>query len=152
MTDHSIQGMLDRFAIRETIEAYSNCVNRRDWENLARVFTSDGAWIVRSPGMDLDIAGAANIANTIAEALKHAELFVQFPSAVSVVVTGDTATATSVINEVLSFGGTRKFLYGHYDDKLVKEDGRWKFRERRFRCFYQADEPLPGQVVPVAID
>lgn len=119
----------DRLAIRELIEDYADAVNRRNAPDWASTWSEDAQWFIR----DRCPVGRDAIA-----ALWHEKVapiaavrFTATPGAIEVV--GDTATARVWVVEDLELGkGRRRLIHGRYDDELIRQDGGWRFRRRRY--------------------
>ena len=60
-------------------------------------------------------------------------------------VEGDTATSVCYLDadSVSPTNGGRTFVGGRYLDKLVRQDGKWVFRERRIIIDYQSTLSAP---------
>ena len=75
-----------------------------------------------------------------------------FPFAVYLVqpandeVNGDKGTCRSYVTEILSTtDGTSFRVYGCYNDEVIREDGKWVFKSRRYSRLYQGPVDLSGQ-------
>lgn len=130
----------DRLAIRELIDSYSDAVTQRDADAWGANWTEDSRWCLPDLGVPAwtEILGKAKI---VAEWIKmmgdfHGEegdpavcSFICTPGAME--VSGDAATARSYSSEVfIDERGRTLETKGQYDDKFVKLDGQWFFKER----------------------
>jgi len=125
-----LRALEDRAAIERLLLDYGRTLDGRDSAGYAALFARDGVWI--APGFETRGPAAIKamidrmFANVPASATSH------LMSNFWIEVDGDRATASSRFslfapNET---GGPRIRLSGHYDDELVREDGRWRFLRR----------------------
>jgi hypothetical protein len=131
--EQRVQELADREEIRELIARYAQHVVRR--RSMAHMFTADGALIVRLPGFPVHEArGHEALDKLFNGAIASPALSMPAVHNVAIQVTGDEAIATSWIELHVSndehpdgnvFAGS-----GTYDDRLRREDGRWKFVQR----------------------
>lgn len=139
----------DRLAIRDIIDSYSNAVSRRDWDLLSDIFAENGIWRVRGVGEDREVESRAAVVEAVSSVVSSFEFLVQMPHAPNIVLSGDTATATTVMQEIVRVNAdTGLALYGIYYDRLVRTESGWKFAERRFQAVHINPSPLGGVVVP----
>jgi hypothetical protein len=149
IADHSI----DHLAIRSLLDGYTDAVNRRDWGALEKFFAQDGVWDCGGPdlpGMSFRFEGANGCAKGIAGLVAPMDLCLQSNHAPAIVVSGDRATASSTINElVIAPGATsRTTIWGMYFDQIVRgADGEWRFKERKFRFAWVDAAGNTGQVI-----
>lgn len=122
--------ILDRLAIRERIEAYSDAVFRHDADAWIACWAEDPVWSL--PGAE--VRGRAVIRGAWEQAMAGFKLAAFFAVPGVVEVNGNTATARVYTQEILELaaGGMRRII-GAYDDELVKEGGAWVFKSRRYR-------------------
>jgi SnoaL-like domain len=149
--EQRVQELADREEIRELIARYAQQVVRR--QSMAHMFTADGALIVRLPGFPVhEVRGHAALDKLFGSTITSAAMSMPAVHNVSIQVTGDEAIATSwielhVTNDADSDG--RAFAgSGTYDDRLRRENGRWKFvmREANVRVVgaVQRAKPIVG--------
>jgi ketosteroid isomerase-like protein len=132
----------------DVVNRYSDAANRRDVESILELWTDDGVWDV-GPPISLLCEGRAAIAEVLAR-IRSFELLVQVPSPVVVRVDGDVARAHVTIQETTRGPepGVGWRLTGIYEDELVRELDRWRFKRRTLRIVH-ADRPAPlGTVRP----
>jgi ketosteroid isomerase-like protein len=136
----SVEARLQRLEaaeeIRVLLEHYIELNESRDYPAYSQLFAKDGELVLRrgrasGPAAILklmqDSFGAANASpNDLLRGSKH------ILSNVKIQVTGDTATATSQWTLLLKGEGDKPTISqtGHYGDKLVRENGVWKFQQR----------------------
>ena len=120
----------DRIAIRERIESYGDAVFRRDETAWAACWAEDSAWDL----MGTRVSGKANIVATWRGAMAGFSSVAFFSTPGAVNVEGDCAEArTYTLEFLVETGGKARRVIGQYDDRLVKQGGRWLFAERSYR-------------------
>ena len=139
----------DRLGIRELIDSYSDAVTQRDAEAWGANWAEDSRWCLPDLGVPEwnEILGKKKIVEEWTRMMGdfHGDedapavcSFLCNPGAME--VTGDTATARSYSTEVfLDEKGRTLETKGQYDDKFVKIDGAWYFKERVWTLFPIAD-------------
>ena len=138
--------MLDEIAIQQTLNRYTEGACRRDWEQVMSTFTPDGTWEI--PGLGARYDDHAVIRNVMASFVGQMAYFVQINSPAVISVTGDKATAHSIIRECGKFADRDEALeiLGRYKDELIRTADGWKFTRRVFYAFGQHRFPLlPAQ-------
>jgi uncharacterized protein (TIGR02246 family) len=125
-----LQQLLDKEEIRTLLLEYGRHLDNRDFAAYSKLFAQDGEWV----GGFGSVAGPANIQafmeknmGTGPNRAKSYHLLSNF----AITVNGDTATAWSRWAFVVP--GTQGAVIaqaGRYDDTLVREDGRWRFKRR----------------------
>jgi uncharacterized protein (TIGR02246 family) len=130
----SLSTRLQRFEDKEEIQSllldYGRHLDNRDFAAYSQLFAKDGEWV----GGFGTVSGPANIQAFMEKAMgtgpnraKNYHLLSNFVISVN----GDTATAWSRWAFVVP--GERGAVIsqaGRYDDTLVRENGRWKFKRR----------------------
>jgi len=149
--EQRVRELADREEIRELIARYAQHVVRR--RSMAHMFTPDGTLIVRMPGLPVHEArGHAALDKLFQGAVASPALSMPAVHNIAIQVNGDEATATSWIELHVSndahpdghvFAGC-----GTYDDRLRRENGRWKFVQRdanvRIVGAVQRTKPIVG--------
>jgi len=143
-----LQVLEDREAIRAVLEEYVGYNESRDYRAYAKLFASSGELILRrgrATGPDnIHAMMEENFGGAIApdSPLNNASHIL---SNVIIDVDGDTATASSRWTLVIEGDPQPGVLQaGFYLDKLVRENGRWKFQQRLIRRQIPFD-PAPAQ-------
>jgi len=130
----------DRLAIRELIEGYADAVCQADAAAWGALWAEDGVWEMPDYPQFGTITGKEPIVSMWQAAMAQypGVLFVATPGAI--VVTGNDAVARSYTSEVYDDKQTGKTTRdrGLYDDLLVKRDGKWLFKRRRFKKLHSA--------------
>jgi hypothetical protein len=141
MTRHaaiSASETADRLAIRELIEAYAHCADRRDAKGQMALFTADTHFAVymnaKDPKPSQELHTREALAPVFAE-LNQYEATTHFVGQSSVfTLTNDRGTgeAYCLAHHVTVKGGNRRLMLAslRYLDTFVKIDGAWLFAER----------------------
>jgi ketosteroid isomerase-like protein len=122
--------MSDITAIQQLLNLYTEAASRADWTAVTSCFTEDAIW--ETPAGKIE-GRAASIAK-MQELVAGFDYIVQLNAPGVITVTGDTATARSVIRECGKLKGqdvAMEFL-AHYNDKIVRTADGWKFTHKHF--------------------
>jgi ketosteroid isomerase-like protein len=129
----------DRLAIRELIEAYAHCADRRDAKGQMSLFTADTHFVAymnakeATPSQELHSREA--LAPVFAELNKYEATTHFLGQSTIFTLTEDSATgeAYCLAHHVTLEGGKRRLMLAslRYLDTFVKTDGSWLFAERR---------------------
>jgi hypothetical protein len=134
----SITQAADRLAIRELIEAYAHCADRRDAKGQMVLFTGDTHFAVymnaKDPKPSQEVHSREALAAVFAE-LNQYQATTHFVGQSTVfTLTRDRATgeAYCLAHHVTVNGGQRSLMVAslRYNDTFVKMDGAWLFAER----------------------
>jgi SnoaL-like domain len=158
-TDAEVQQWLDRLAIQDLINRYSDAVTRADWDQCEAVYAPDVLW--ESPGLGLRCEDRAAFMEMM-RATSNDGLLIQTPHASVITLTNtDHARAKTTIHEFirgLSIDGVQTDFeqYGVYFDEIERIDGDWKFTHRLFVPLYRGEcgpgEILASRVSPLRAD
>ena len=141
---HAMRGTIaseddtDRLAIRELVDAYAHCADRRDARGQMALFTEDTVFHVfmdgQSPEPTYVLHGRDALAPVFA-ALNQYRATTHFNGQSTVRLDGDRATGESYcIAHHLTVDGEKRTLMLasiRYLDRFVKQDGAWLFAERK---------------------
>jgi len=128
----------DRLAIRELVEAYAHCADRRDAEGQMALFTAETHYVVymnaRDPIPSQELHAREALAPVFAE-LKQYEAATHFVGQSTLfTLTGDRATGETycLAHHVTVEGEKRRLMVAslRYLDTFAKTDGAWLFAER----------------------
>jgi hypothetical protein len=140
----------DRLAIRELIDAYAHCADRRDPKGQMALFTADTRFLVfydptaAEPSQELH--GRESLA-PVFDDLNRYVATMHFNGQSTISLDGDRATGESYcLAHHLSVGedGRRTMMIAsiRYLDDLVKQDGQWLFAERRLMVNWTETRPF----------
>jgi SnoaL-like domain len=128
----------DRLAIRELIEAYAHCADRRDAKGQMALFTADTRFVVhmnaKDPKPTFDLHSREALAPVFAQ-LNQYDATTHFVGQSTIfTLTNDRGTgeAYCLAHHVTVEGGNRRLMLAslRYDDTFVKLDGAWLFAQR----------------------
>jgi SnoaL-like protein len=147
--DFSLQEAADRLAIRELVDAYASCADRRDVEGQMSLFTADTEFLVymdsRNAIPTQEIRGRDGL-RPVFENLKTYEATTHFNGQSTVTCTRDSATGVSycLAHHLKVDGPHRSLMIAsiRYLDQFVKMDGHWYFRQRKLMVDWIDARPL----------
>ena len=128
----------DRLAIRELVEAYAHCADRRDAKGQMSLFTTDTHFVVymnaKDPKPSQDLHSCEALAPVFAE-LNQYDATTHFLGQSTITsLTNDRATgeAYCLAHHVKVDGAGRRLMVAslRYLDSFAKIDGAWLFAER----------------------
>jgi len=128
----------DRLAIRELIEAYAHCADRRDAKGQMSLFAVDTHFVVfmnaKDPKPSMELHSREALAPVFAELNKYDATTHFLGQSTILTLTNDRATgeAYCLAHHVTVDGGKRRLMLAslRYLDTFVKIDGAWLFAER----------------------
>jgi hypothetical protein len=142
MTSHttiSPQEAANRLAIRELVDAYAHCADRRDARGQMDLFTEDTRFLVfydlTSEEPSQELHGRESLA-PVFDDLNQYVATMHFNGQSTISLNGDQATGESYcLAHHLSVAedGQRTLMVAsiRYLDQFVKQNGQWLFAERR---------------------
>jgi hypothetical protein len=128
----------DRLAIRELIEAYAHCADRRDAKGQMSLFTADTRFVVymnaKDPTPSMDLRSREALAPVFADLNKYDATTHFLGQSTIFTLTADRGTgeAYCLAHHVTLDGGKRRLMVAslRYLDTFVKMEGAWLFAER----------------------
>ena len=128
----------DRLAIRELVEAYAHCADRRDAKGQMALFTSDTHFVVfmnaKDPKPSQELHSRAALAPVFDDLNKYAATMHFVGQSTILTLTDDRATgeAYTLAHHLTIEGGKRRMMIAalRYADTFAKADGTWLFAER----------------------
>ena len=128
----------DRLAIRELVEAYAHCADRRDANGQMALFTPDTRFVVymnaKDPKASQELHSREALAPIFADLNKYAATmhFVGQSTILSLAGNQATGEAYTLAHHLTVDGGKRRLMVAalRYSDQFVKVDGAWLFAER----------------------
>jgi len=140
----------DRLAIRELIEAYAHCADRRDAKGQMALFTGDTHFVVYMDAKDekptQELRSREALAPVFADLNKYAATMHFVGQSTILSLTPDLATgeAYCMAHHLTVEGGKRTLMIAalRYYDAFVKADGAWLFSERLLYVDWIENRPL----------
>ena len=128
----------DRLAIRELIEAYAHCADRRDAKGQMSLFTADTHFVVymnaKDPNPSMELHSREALAPVFADLNKYDATTHFVGQSTIFTLTGDRASgeAYCLAHHVTVDGEKRHLMLAslRYLDTFIKVDGAWLFAER----------------------
>jgi ketosteroid isomerase-like protein len=127
----------DRLAIRELIDAYAHCADRRDAGGQKALFTEDTHFLVYMEGPGTEPTQELNgreALTPVFDDLNRYQATTHFNGQSTIALEGDRATGESycLAHHLFTENGTRKLMVAslRYLDSFVKIGGAWLFAER----------------------
>ena len=140
----------DRLAIRELVEAYAHCADRRDATGQMSLFTTDTHFVVfmnaKDPKPSQELHSREALAPVFADLNKYVATthFVGQSTIFSLTSNRATGEAYCLAHHVTVDGGKRRLMVAslRYLDTFVKVDGAWLFAERQLYVDWMEERPL----------
>jgi ketosteroid isomerase-like protein len=128
----------DRLAIREIVEAYAHCADRRDAKGQMSLFTEDTHFVVfmnaKDPKPSMELHSREALAPVFADLNKYDATTHFVGQSTIFTLTADRATgeAYCLAHHVTVDGAKRRLMVAslRYLDTFVKINGAWLFAER----------------------
>jgi len=128
----------DRLAIRELVEAYAHCADRRDAKGQMALFTPDTHFVVfmnaKDPKPSQELHTREALAPVFDDLNKYAATMHFVGQSTILTLTNDRATgeAYTLAHHLTVDGAKRRLMIAtlRYNDSFVKANGEWLFSER----------------------
>ena len=128
----------DRLAIRELVEAYAHCADRRDAKGQMALFTRDTHFVVymnaKDPTPSQELHSRDALAPVFDDLNKYAATMHFVGQSTILTLANDRATgeAYTLAHHLTIDGAKRKLMIAtlRYNDSFVKTNGEWFFAER----------------------
>jgi hypothetical protein len=138
----------DRAAIRELVDAYARCADRRDAAGQKSLFTEDTHFVVYMEGQGSEptqVFDGRESLTPVFDDLNRYEATMHFNGQSTMAFDGDRATGETycIAHHLFSDGGERKLMVAwlRYGDTFVKVDGTWRFAERNLYVDWTETRP-----------
>ena len=140
----------DRLAIRELVEAYAHCADRRDANGQMSLFTEDTHFVVymnaKNPTSSMELHSREALAPVFADLNKYDATthFVGQSTIFTLSADRGTGEAYCLAHHVTVEGGKRRLMLAalRYLDTFVKVDSTWLFAERLLYVDWQEERAL----------
>ena len=128
----------DRLAIRELVEAYAHCADRRDAKGQMSLFTPDTHFVVylnaKDPAPSQELHSREALAPVFADLNKYDATTHFIGQSTIYTLTGGRAIGETycLAHHITVDNGNRRLMLAslRYHDTFVKMDGEWLFAER----------------------
>ena len=129
----------DRLAIRELVEAYAHCADRRDVKGQMALFTADAHFLVymdaKNPKPSQELNSREALAPVFADLNKYAATMHFLGQSTIVTLASERGTGETYCmpHHLTVDGAKRKLMIAalRYYDTFAKQDGAWLFAERK---------------------
>jgi ketosteroid isomerase-like protein len=129
----------DRLAIRELVEAYAHCADRRDAKGQMSLFTADAHFVVfmnaKDPTPSQELHSREELAPVFADLNQYAATMHFLGQTTILTLTPDRGTGETYCmpHHLTIDGKNRRLMIAalRYTDTFVKADGEWLFAERK---------------------
>jgi hypothetical protein len=141
----------DRLAIRELVDAYAHCADRRNANQQMSLFTDDAHFVVymnaRDSAPSQELHSREALGPVFAELNKYATTTHFVGQSTLFTLTSDRATGETycLAHHLTIDGGKRRLMVAslRYLDTFVKVDGAWLFAERLLYVDWLDERALP---------
>jgi ketosteroid isomerase-like protein len=140
MADHdpiSAEEAANRLAIRELVDAYAHCADRRDADGQKSLFTEDAHFVVYMDGQGSEptqVLDGREALTPVFAALNNYQATMHFNGQSTITLDGDRATGESycIAHHLFTNDGERQLMvaYLRYSDVFVKVGSGWLFADR----------------------
>jgi hypothetical protein len=127
----------DRLAIRELVDTYAQCADRRNAEGQKSLFTQDTRFVVYIEGQGSEptqVLHGRDALTPVFDDLNRYQATMHFNGQSTISLDGDRATGETscIAHHLFTEAGERKLMIAwlRYGDTFVKLDGAWLFAER----------------------
>jgi ketosteroid isomerase-like protein len=135
----SQQEAADRLSIRELVEAYAHCADRRDAKGQMSLFTEDTHFVVymnaKDPTPSQELHSREALAPVFGDLNQYAATRHFLGQTTILTLTSDRATGETYCmpHHLMIKNGNRRLMIAalRYTDTFVKMDGAWLFAERK---------------------
>jgi hypothetical protein len=134
----SLLEVADRLAIRELVDAYAHCADRRDAQGQMALFTSDTHFVVymnaKDPRPSQELHSREALAPVFADLNKY-DATTHFVGQSTIFTLSDdraTGETYTLAHHITIKGESRRLMLAslRYKDTFVKQNGVWLFSER----------------------
>jgi hypothetical protein len=146
----SAEEAADRLAIRELVEAYAHCADRRDAKGQMALFTADTHFVVfmdaKNPAPSMDLTGRESLAPVFADLNKYAATMHFLGQSTILSLDGSRAIGEvyCIAHHMTVTDASRRVMIAmlRYADTYVKQGGDWLYAERKLYVDWVDERPL----------
>ena len=138
--------LADESDIRNLVARFSDTAILRDYNGFRALWTPDAVWEIKDP-LPSQAAGTDAIVTMLQGLMNTFEFFVQMVHSGVITISGDAATARWVTQEMGRGKDDQRYYnnYALYDDRLVRQNGEWRFARRSYDYMYLDDSAFMGK-------
>ena len=147
-TDITPIEMADRLAIRQLVDAYAHCADRRDATGQKSLFTEDTHFVVFMDGegsQPTQVLDGREALTPVFADLNRYQATMHFNGQSTIALDGERASGESycIAHHLFSDAGERKLMVAflRYQDTFVKVDGAWLIGERNIYVDWTETRP-----------
>ena len=142
----TLRQLADESDIRNLTARFSDTAIRRDYDGFRALWTPDAVWEIKEP-LPSSATGTDAIVTMLQGLMDTFEFFVQMVHSGVVTVEGDSANARWITQEMGRGKDDRCYYnnYAIYDDRLIRQDGVWRFARRTYDYMYLDDSAFMGK-------
>ena len=148
MTEITPVEQADRLAIRELVDAYAHCADRRDADGQRSLFTEDTHFVVYMDGQGSEptqVLDGREALTPVFDDLNRYQATMHFNGQSTIAIDGERATGESycIAHHLFTDDGERRLMIAwlRYGDTFVKVDGAWLFAERELYVDWTETRP-----------
>ena len=141
----------DRLAIRELIDAYAHCADRRDADGQKALFTFDTNFVVYMEGQGSEptqVLSGREALSPVFDDLGRYAATMHFNGQSTIRVDHEWGSGESycIAHHLYSDDDERKLMiaYLRYDDRFIKVNGKWMFAARSIYVDWAETRPSAG--------
>ena len=145
----SLEEVVDRYAIRDLIDAYAFCADTRDAKGQMALFTEDTLFRVFMDEKKAEPSQVVNGREGLAPVFDNLNIYtatMHFNGQSKIILSGDTATGTTYCfaHHLTVDGDERKLMMAaiRYSDDFVKLNKKWFFKRRDLKVAWIETKPL----------
>jgi hypothetical protein len=138
----------DRLEIRELVDAYAHCADRRLADEQKSLFTEDTHFVVYMNGQGTEpsqVLDGREALTPVFDDLNRYQATMHFNGQSTISLDGDRATGEShcIAHHLFTQDGERKLMVAwlRYGDTFAKVDGDWLFAERNLYVDWTETRP-----------
>jgi ketosteroid isomerase-like protein len=138
----------DRLSIRELVDAYAHCADRRDADGQKSLFTEDTHFVVYMDGQGSEptqTLDGRQALTPVFDDLNRYQATMHFNGQSTITIDGDRATGESycIAHHLFTDDSERKLMVAwlRYRDTFVKLDSTWLFAERNLYVDWTETRP-----------
>ncbi len=130
--------------IKKLKARYFRLMDQKQWEEWRELFTEDVTAVYQGPHPELRYEGRAKLVTQVSSTLANAVTVHHGHMPEIELTSPTTATGIWAMFDYVQMPGLTFQGYGHYEEKYVKQDGKWRIKNlrlTRLHCDVSRDNP-----------